>query len=123
VLATLRSTLILLKAQSRDPDLDCLQASSACAHDVVGRRFLRCRLLFTVSALLVAMLATLLWMSSRDDEVTLTGGRRPIPMHKLRALRRVRPIVSHHHQGLGRWNCPDGLRGPSRCALEQSKAE
>jgi hypothetical protein len=27
-----------------------------------------------VSALFVAMLATLLWMSSRDDEVTLAGG-------------------------------------------------
>jgi hypothetical protein len=84
-----------------------------------------------LSALLVA---TLLRMSSRDDEVTLAGrdhaqaaadqlpnlfeesdtarisdarsGSDQSRCHKLRALRRVRPIVRHHHERLMRRSCP-----------------
>ena len=44
------------------------------ARQLVGRRFLRCRPLFMLSALLVATLATLLRMSSRADEGDI-GGR------------------------------------------------
>jgi hypothetical protein len=41
------------------------------ARQLMSRCFLRCRPLFILSALIVA---TLLRMSSRDDEVTLAGG-------------------------------------------------
>ena len=40
-------------------------------------------------------------------------------MHKLRALRRVRPIVRHHHERLDGSGYPDGLRGDSIPLLAQ----
>src|ERR1700730_3367604 len=61
------------------PSFTCLRA-----RQLVGRRFLRCRSAFMLSALLVATLATLLRMSSRDDEVTLAGRWRPDNGHRRR---------------------------------------
>jgi hypothetical protein len=51
------------------PSFTCLRA-----RQLVGGRFLRCRPVLMLSALLVAPLATFLRMSFRGDEVTLVGG-------------------------------------------------